>query len=205
MNAALLGELQARASKCSLLGKRTAGQWEQVKWAESRPQTIKIINKFRKSSGPWYHSSLFSSCLPLFFLFSLVSAGREHQAEELAALGLLTFSAGSKVPVSSGLVGLGSAGAGSGIAGLTGEPEAGLSGTVTAVKAAPSLVSIGPGLPALPKRLVERIRAGEYIDFGELPPAKGRSQPLPQVRDEQVVVQATDLISTRKTILDLAT
>ena len=40
MNVALLGELQARASKCSLLGKRTAGQWEQVKWAESRPRMI---------------------------------------------------------------------------------------------------------------------------------------------------------------------
>jgi len=90
--------------------------------------------------------------------------------------------------------------------GLTGEPKAGLSGAVTAVKAALSLVSIGPGLPALPKRLVERICAEEYLDFGELPPAKGRSRPLPQAGDGQVVVvQATDLISTQKMIPDLAT
>ena len=33
------------------------------------------------------------------------------------------------------------------------------------------------------KRLVERICAGEYIDFGELSPAKGRSRPLPQAGD----------------------
>ena len=53
---------------------------------------------------------------------------------------------------------------------------------------------------------MERIPTGEYIDFGELPPVKGRRRPLPQVGDGQVVVvQAMDLISTWKTIPDLAT
>ena len=36
------------------------------------------------------------------------------------------------------------------------------------------LVTAGAGLPALPKKMVEKIIANEYIDFGELPPAKGR-------------------------------
>jgi len=53
---------------------------------------------------------------------------------------------------------------------------------------------------------VERICAGEDIDFGGLPPAKGRSRPPPQAGDGQVVVvQAMDLILTWKTISDLAT
>ncbi len=60
--------------------------------------------------------------------------------------------------------------------------------------------------PSLPKRLVERIGTGEYVDFGELPPAKGKSLPLPQAGEGQVVVvQATDLMATRKTIPDFAT
>ena len=38
--------------------------------------------------------------------------------------------------------------------------------------------SMGSGLAALPKKLVERIRANEYIDFTELPPAKGKARSL---------------------------
>ena len=41
------------------------------------------------------------------------------------------------------------------------------------------LVPTGPGLPALPKRLVDKISAGQYVDFSELPPAKGRIHSLP--------------------------
>ena len=37
-------------------------------------------------------------------------------------------------------------------------------------------VAITPGLPA---RIVERIKAGEYIDFRELPPAKQLSKSIP--------------------------
>jgi hypothetical protein len=42
------------------------------------------------------------------------------------------------------------------------------------------LVTIGTGLPALPKKLLTRVRANEYIDFSELPPAKGKGRPMPQ-------------------------
>ena len=47
--------------------------------------------------------------------------------------------------------------------------------TKTAVTVrASSLVPTGQGLPALPKKLVDRILSNEYIDFSELPPAKGK-------------------------------
>ena len=42
------------------------------------------------------------------------------------------------------------------------------------------LVQLGPGLPALPKKLVGKIEAEEYVDFNELPPAKGKGRPLSQ-------------------------
>ena len=69
-----------------------------------------------------------------------------------------------------------------------------------------AMVSTGMGLAALPRKLVEKIKANEYIDFTELPPAKGKSRPIPQSLEGQVlVVQAADLLQARKIIPDLAT
>ena len=69
-----------------------------------------------------------------------------------------------------------------------------------------SVVSLGLGMPALPKKLVERIKAGDYVDFTEMPPAKGKSRPLSSVLEGQVVlVQVSDLSLTRKVLPDLAT
>ena len=69
-----------------------------------------------------------------------------------------------------------------------------------------SLVNIGPGLPALSRRVIDRIRANEFVDFTELPQAKGKSRPPPQVGEGQIAfVQAADLAPTRRTIPDLAT
>ena len=68
------------------------------------------------------------------------------------------------------------------------------------------MVQLGAGLPALAKRLVDKIEADEYIDFGDLPPAKGKGRPLGQAFEGQVVVvQAADLVQTRKLIPDVAT
>jgi hypothetical protein len=68
------------------------------------------------------------------------------------------------------------------------------------------LMTVGVGLPALPKKLVAKILANQYVDFAELPPAKGKSRPLPQGLEGQViVVQAADLVQSRKIIPDLAT
>ena len=68
------------------------------------------------------------------------------------------------------------------------------------------LVTAGAGLPALPKKLVDKIIANEYIDFGELPPAKGKVRALPAGLEGQVVlIQAADLTQSKKLIPDLAT
>ena len=42
-----------------------------------------------------------------------------------------------------------------------------------------STVSIGEGLPVLPKRLLQKIWSNEYIDLSELPPAKSRPRAIP--------------------------
>lgn len=39
------------------------------------------------------------------------------------------------------------------------------------------VVLLGIGMPALQKKL-ERIKAGDYVDFTEMPPAKGKNGPL---------------------------
>ena len=58
----------------------------------------------------------------------------------------------------------------------------------------------------MPSKLVTKILANDYIDFAELPPAKGRGRPVPQSLDGQIiVVQAADLLQARKLIPDLAT
>ncbi len=68
------------------------------------------------------------------------------------------------------------------------------------------LVSIGCGLAALSKKLLDKIEAGEYIEFSELPPARGKGCSMTQSFEGQVVViQAADLVQTRKLIPDMAT
>ncbi len=118
----------------------------------------------------------------------VLSAENAQRQEELEALGLRTFASGNE----------------SGAAGETEEmPE-----TITSIpaKVGPSLVTVGQGLPALSKKVVEKILSGVYMDFAELPPAKGRGRAAPQLAEGQiVVVQASDMIPNRKAIPDLAT
>ena len=53
---------------------------------------------------------------------------------------------------------------------------------------------------------MEKVLAGEYIDFAKLPPAKGKVKSIPNTVEGQiVVVQTADLLETRKLIPDLAT
>ena len=69
-----------------------------------------------------------------------------------------------------------------------------------------SMCATGEGLPALPKKTVDKILAGEFVDFADLPPAKGRVKASTHAAEGQiVVVQAADLIENRKLIPDLAT
>ena len=65
---------------------------------------------------------------------------------------------------------------------------------------------MGSGLLSFPKKLVEKIKAGEYIDFASLPPAQGKARAMPQAFEGQMVeVQVADLVQSRKMIPDLAT
>ena len=69
-----------------------------------------------------------------------------------------------------------------------------------------SLVSIGAGFMALPRRLFEKIGANEYIDFMDLPPARGKPRSLPYHLDGQLLlVQLQDVEDHRRIIPDFPT
>ncbi len=71
------------------------------------------------------------------------------------------------------------------------------------IEGSQQLVATSPGLPALPNKMVV---ANRYVDFTELPPAKGKGRSVSQGMEGQVVViQATDLMQSRRIIPDLAT
>ena len=57
-----------------------------------------------------------------------------------------------------------------------------------ALRATSSMVPTGEGLPSLPKKCVDKILAGEFMDFAELPPAKGKEKAIPQAGEGQIVV-----------------
>ena len=81
-----------------------------------------------------------------------------------------------------------------------------LSGKGEGQKSVPTMIATGEGLPSLSKKFVEKILAGEFIDFADLPPAKGKDKSIPTAGEGQiVVVQAADLMESRKLIPDLAT
>ena len=70
----------------------------------------------------------------------------------------------------------------------------------------PQVTCVGAGLPPLAQKLVDRILARQYVDFTELPPAKGKGRPVAQPGEGQLVLlQASDLVHARKTIPDFAT
>ena len=53
---------------------------------------------------------------------------------------------------------------------------------------------------------MDKIKAGEYVDFTEMPPAKGKGKPLSSVLERRVVlVQVSNLSLTRNVLPDLAT
>ena len=64
----------------------------------------------------------------------------------------------------------------------------------------------GPGLPLIPRRVAEQMKRNKYGDFAELPPAKGKGNlPAHGLEGQVVVVQAADLVRSRRIISDLAT
>ena len=109
--------------------------------------------------------------------------------KELLEAGVLTFSAeGSHTHMQSHK---------EQISKLIGQLEGG-EATADSTSHALPLFSLGFGLSAVPKKLVAKILANEYIDFTDLPPAKGKSRPVPHSFEGQVVVvQAADLLQAR--------
>ena len=72
-------------------------------------------------------------------------------------------------------------------------------------KPAAQQVFLGHGLPPLPKALVDRILAGCYIDFADLPPAKGKIRLLPAPEGSVILVNAYDYFQQCRLIPNLAT
>ena len=68
-------------------------------------------------------------------------------------------------------------------------------------------VPLGYGIPSIPKKTRDRILSGEYIDFAELPPAKGKTCPLslPAPEGNIILVNAFDLLQQKKLVPDLGT
>jgi len=65
---------------------------------------------------------------------------------------------------------------------------------------------MAPGMPAVPLKLVEKKWAGEFADFGELPPTKGRAKPVTGSFEGQLIlVHVADLYQTNKLLPNLAT
>ena len=68
-------------------------------------------------------------------------------------------------------------------------------------------VSLGYGIPSIPPKTQDHILAREYIDFRDLPPAKGKTSPLslPASEGNIIMVNAFDLMQQKKLIPDIGT
>ena len=61
------------------------------------------------------------------------------------------------------------------------------------------------GLPAHSKKVMEKIQAGEFVDFEELPPSKAKIKRVSSSLEGQIlIIQAADLLECPKIIPDLA-
>ena len=63
----------------------------------------------------------------------------------------------------------------------------------------------GQGFPPIPKKLADRILAGEFVDLADLPPAKGKVRPLSTPEGSVLLVHAHDFMHQKRLIPDLAT
>jgi len=70
-----------------------------------------------------------------------------------------------------------------------------------------SLVSIGAGLPLLSKKLVRQIKAGEFVNFSDLPPAKARPPAVLDTSQMSILglLQLHEVESQKKLIPDFLT
>ena len=69
-----------------------------------------------------------------------------------------------------------------------------------------SVIAIGDGLPALSQRLVDKIKGGDYVDFADLPPAKGKGRASSNDWDTRVLLlQVQQSENPRRLIPDFPT
>ena len=68
-----------------------------------------------------------------------------------------------------------------------------------------AMLSPGPGLPAISKKLYDAIQAGSYVDFAQFPAAKGRAIPPSSLEGHIVLVQASELVQAQRLVPDFAT
>ncbi len=62
------------------------------------------------------------------------------------------------------------------------------------------MVVPAPNLPPITKKMADHIIAGHFVDFVELPPAKGGSKLRPSVEGQVVLVQAAELYQSKRLI-----
>ena len=81
-------------------------------------------------------------------------------------------------------------------------------GASSSPKASDTIV-MAPGVPALRRSMVELIKAGKFVDLGELPPAKGFGKTTSALSSDTegriVLLQAAEYIQSKKHIPDLVT
>ena len=63
----------------------------------------------------------------------------------------------------------------------------------------------GHSFSPIPKKIADRILAGEFVDLADLPPAKGKVHPLSTPEGSVLLVHAQDFMQQKKLIPDLAT
>ena len=64
------------------------------------------------------------------------------------------------------------------------------------------MLSPGPGLPTISKKLFDAIRAGNYVDFAQFPAAKGRSIPPTSLEGQSLGAGADTKAGARLCYMD---
>jgi len=90
---------------------------------------------------------------------------------------------------------------------LYGDTPTGSPNTLLLSESTSPAISIGPGLPLLPKKLIRQIKAGEFVNFSNLPPAKTRPSTVPDPSQMSILalLQLQEVESQKKLIPDFLT
>ena len=84
-------------------------------------------------------------------------------------------------------------------------PEAALTTPSNSSASLSTMIVPAPGVQAISKKMADNMLAGVYVDFAELPPAKGRTQNCPVTDGQIVLVHAAEFMHSKRLIADLST